>query len=80
MYFRDTEKREVDFVLTEDGNIMQIVEVKSTDDVPTLSLRYLKRSLGLSEVYQIVHKLRREREVDGIKVLHLFNFLASLET
>lgn len=80
MYFRDTEKREVDFVLTEDNNVVQILEVKQSDDVPTLALRYLKNSLGLSEAFQIVYQLKREREVDGIKVLHLDKFLASLET
>ena len=80
MYFRDTEKREVDFVLTEDSNVVQLLEVKHSDDVPTLALRYLKKSLGLSEAFQIVYQLKREREVDGIKVLHLDKFLASLET
>lgn len=80
MYYRDKEKREVDFVLTEDDNIFQIIEVKKSDDAPTSSLRYLKRSLELSEAFQIVYQLKREREVDGIHILHLDKFLASLET
>lgn len=80
MYYRDTEKREVDFILTEDDNITQIIEVKTADDVPTLSLRYLKKALALTEVFQVVYHLKREREVDGIKVVHLNNFLAGLET
>jgi predicted AAA+ superfamily ATPase len=80
MYYRDTEKRKVDFLITEDDEIVQIIEVKSADDIPTLSLRYLKKQLNLPEAYQIVYQLKREQNVDGIHVLHLYNFLSSLET
>jgi predicted AAA+ superfamily ATPase len=80
MYYRDTERREVDFLLTENGEVIQIIEVKTADDVPTLSLRYLKSHLNLPDAYQVVYQLKREREIDGIYVLHIDKFLASLET
>ncbi len=80
MYFRDKEQREVDFVLTEDQLPVQIIEVKTSDDNPTRSLFYLKEKLPGVDAIQVVHKLKNERELSGIKVMHLHHFLSNLET
>jgi predicted AAA+ superfamily ATPase len=80
MYFRDKEQREVDFVLTEDNLPVQIIEVKTSDDVPTRSLIYLKEHFIGIDAVQLVQKLKQERFVNGIKVMHLHDFLSALET
>ncbi len=80
MYYRDKEKREVDFVLTEDNLPVQIVEVKTSDDVPTKSLIYLKEHMGEVDAVQVVHHLKQERFLNKINVRHLHEFLSELET
>ena len=42
-YFRDIDKREVDFVLVEDGRPAHFIECKSSGKDASLSLRYLKK-------------------------------------
>lgn len=80
MYFRDKEQREVDFVLTEDNLPVQIIEVKTSDDVPTRSLIYLKEHFKGIDAVQLVHQLGQERFANGIRVMHLHEFLSALET
>ncbi len=80
MYFRDKEQREVDFVLTEDNLPVQLIEVKTSDDVPTRSLIYLKEHFKGIDAVQLVHQLRQERFASGIRVMHLHEFLSVLET
>ena len=80
MYFRDKEQREVDFVLTEDNLPVQIIEVKTSDDVPTRSIIYLKEHFQGIDAIQLVHQLRQERFANGIRVMHLHEFLSALET
>ncbi len=80
MYFRDKEQREVDFVLTEDNLPVQIIEVKTSDDVPTRSIIYLKEHFQGIDAIQLVHQLRQERFANGIRVMHLHEFLSTLET
>ena len=80
MYYRDKEQREVDFILTEDNLPTQIIEVKHSDDVPTRSLNYLKEQFIGIDAVQVVYKLKSERDVNNIKVMHVHNFLSGLET
>ncbi|MDD4975279.1 MAG: ATP-binding protein [Bacteriovorax sp.] len=80
MYFRDKEKREVDFILTEDNLPVQIIEVKTSDDVPTRSIIYLKEHFQGIDAVQLVHKLKQERFANGIRIMQLHEFLSALET
>ena len=80
LYFRDKEQREVDFVLTEDNLPVQIIEVKTSDDVPTRSIIYLKEHFQGIDAVQFVHQLKQERFANGIRIMHLHEFLSSLET
>lgn len=80
MYFRDKEQREVDFVLTEDNLPVQIIEVKNSDDVPTRSIIYLKEHFQGIDALQLVYQLKNERFVNGIRIMHLHEFLSALET
>ena len=42
-YFRDVDRREVDFVLLEDGKPLHFIECKLSDKQPSRSIRYLKK-------------------------------------
>jgi predicted AAA+ superfamily ATPase len=64
-YVRDKEKREVDFVLTEGGQPVCLVECKSGDETPSPALRYFQGTLGVPTAVQLVNKpgiCRKSRE------------------
>jgi predicted AAA+ superfamily ATPase len=52
-YFRDVEKREVDFVIIQDGKPKMFVEVKWNNSEISPSLRYLKSEFPETEAWQI---------------------------
>lgn len=52
-YFRDVERREVDFVIMEDGRPLQFIECKSSRRSRGRSLKYLKERFPQAEALQI---------------------------
>jgi predicted AAA+ superfamily ATPase len=78
-YVRDKEKREVDFLAVIDGKPMLLVEVKSSDDVLSPVLTRFRNYLGMVKTVQVVYKLKRKMEKDGIRIVHAAEFLAGLE-
>ena len=52
-YFRDIERREVDFVVVEDGAPVLLVECKSSDREASLPLKYLKRRFPDADAWQV---------------------------
>ncbi len=78
-YYRDSEKREVDFVLTEDSKPILFLEVKLSDRNTTDGLVYLKRKYPSVRAAQVVLKTS-ERTFDkhGIEVLDALSFLSEL--
>ena len=52
-YFRDVERREVDFVIMEDGKPLQFIECKSSRRGRGRSLKYLKERFPQAEALQI---------------------------
>lgn len=79
-YYRDKEKREVDFLIEDDQAISHIIEVKKSDDNLSLPLNYLKERIHPKHCLQLVFDLKREREVNKIKITDLSKFLSRLET
>lgn len=77
-YIRTKEGRELDFVLTLDGQARQGIEVKLSDDHIAPPLAYFKKKLPEMEMLQLVHNLRQEKDVDGISVRHAGEWLANL--
>ena len=61
-YFRDVDKREVDFVITEDSNPTHFIECKKSDVLPSPSLRYLKKRFPDVVAIQLV----LDRDIDVI--------------
>lgn len=77
-YIRTKDGREIDFALSRQGKVEQLIEVKLSDDVPSASLHYfLKRMPGVS-AYLLVHNLRRERQRDAVSVRLAGEWLARL--
>ncbi len=77
-YFRDREKREVDFVVTQNARVKWLIEVKEDDDHLHRPLAYLRERLKPAECIQLVKKLARPKEVAGVKILPLAGWLAEL--
>ena len=78
-YFRDVDKREVDFVLIEDENPVHFIECKLSGKSLSPSLRYLKVRFPSVKATQIT----LEKDVDlmtkeGIRICSAHKFLANL--
>ncbi|RIL11182.1 MAG: hypothetical protein DCC75_02835 [Proteobacteria bacterium] len=68
-YIRDKEKREVDFVITKDGKVDELIEAKVSEDAPGTSIRYYQRLLKPRRAVQIVRDLKAARFVAGVEVV-----------
>ncbi|MBW2491264.1 MAG: ATP-binding protein [Deltaproteobacteria bacterium] len=78
-YFRDVDKREVDFVILEDNKPIHFIEAKSSGKVQSPSLRYLKRKFPSVTATQVT--LDKEVDVmtkDGIRISSAHLFLRGL--
>lgn len=78
-YYRDKQGREVDFVITERNTVLVCIEVKSSDDQPSRSLRYLGEATGARRVIQLVNELEHERDLGTLHIRKLAPWLASFE-
>jgi predicted AAA+ superfamily ATPase len=78
-YYRDSNQREVDFVITEGRSIVACIEVKSGDDNPSPSLNYLASRIRHKLAVQLVHHCARARDYGSIKVRPLGEWLRRME-
>jgi predicted AAA+ superfamily ATPase len=77
-YIKTKEKKEVDFALvTEFGDVEQLVEVKLSDDVPTETLRKFTQEL-VTQGVQVVKNMRQTHESGGVRVVTAQDFLTGL--
>ena len=67
-YIRDKEGREVDFVIVADGSILELIEVKWSDDTISTALSYYKKRLRVKKATQIVAHLKNPYDKDGITI------------
>ncbi len=75
-YFRDVDRREVDFVIVEDGNPIHFVECKISGKSISRSLRYLKVRFPSVMATQV--SLEKDKDLltkDGIRLCSANNFL-----
>lgn len=78
-YFRDTDGREVDFVVLEDRSVLLLVEAKQAEGRVDRSLRYLKRRFPDAEAWQVVAEGAKDFiDPEGIRVAPAHLFLAGL--
>jgi predicted AAA+ superfamily ATPase len=73
-YIRDRDDREVDFVTIIDGKVMDLIEVKLQDTEIASSLKYYQQLLKPQQTVQIVGKLARPFEQNGIQVTNPIEF------
>lgn len=78
-YYRDTEKREVDFVITEDNHPLVFIETKFSDSQVSDHLRYLKSKWPGVDAVQIYFEGTKEYvDGNGIHVMPAKKYLQSL--
>jgi predicted AAA+ superfamily ATPase len=78
-YFRDTDGREVDFVVTERGRPVTLVECKWSDTDVDRGLRYLHQKFPVAEAWQISATGRKDYQTpDGIRVAPALALLSKL--
>lgn len=75
-YFRDTDKREVDFVILRNKKPILFVECKLSDTKVSDSLRYLKAKFPKVEAVQAVYHTSQDlRSKEGIRIVAAATFL-----
>ena len=78
-YFRDIDGREVDFVVTDRGKPVLLVESKWSDTAVDSSLRYLKTRYPAADAWQIFAAGRKDYVTpEGIRVAPALTFLSTL--
>lgn len=77
-YFRDREKREVDFVVEINRKVAWIIEVKSGDVTLNKNLLYLKERIFPGECFQLVSGAKTVMEVNGVRILDIAGWLEKL--
>ncbi len=77
-YFRDREKREVDFVITLERKVQWCIEVKAGDDNLSRNLEYLHKRLKPARSFQLVKNLDKPKEIRGINIVSLAVWLDRL--
>lgn len=78
-YFRDVDRREVDFVVTEHRRPALLVECKWADAEPDRSLRYLKARFPAAHAWQVSASGTRDYQTpDGVRVAPALRLLTEL--
>lgn len=77
-YWRDIDGREVDFVVSVDGEPWLAVEVKSSDGQISTPLSYFKNKTGVKLAYQLIDKRGVDVIKDGVRVMSVEKFLSGL--
>jgi len=76
-FLRDTDKREIDFVVLKEGNPLFAVECKSGEKSVGPSLFYFRERVNIPRIYQ-VHTGTKDYEKAGIRVLPFCTFCKEL--
>lgn len=75
-YVRDKEGREVDFITLINKKVDELIEVKLSDEEPSLSLKYYKEKLNPRRTVQLVGNLTKPFDSAGIHVTHPMLYFA----
>ncbi len=67
-FLRDKEKREVDFVLSEKGKPLCLIECKSTEESLTPNLLHFQKKLSVPTAVQVLHKtgVCKKMHIEGL--------------
>ena len=72
-FLRDTDAREVDFVVMENRTPLFAVEVKTGEHSVSPAIRYFKQRTAIRRWYQ-VHLADKDTVVDGVRILPFATF------
>jgi predicted AAA+ superfamily ATPase len=79
-YLRTKEGREIDFLITINGQPRLCIEVKTSDNTPSKHFSHFQSFLGGIQCIQLVLNIQREYDTaDGIQVRSLIPFLAEFD-
>jgi hypothetical protein len=78
LYLRDKEKREVDFVLTDQRRPVVLLECKLSDERPSEAMLRYRGQLGGLPAVQLVRAPGVDRSARGVRVVSAARFLAAL--
>jgi uncharacterized protein len=73
-YIRDTDKREVDFVVLKNKAPLFAVECKLKDQAASSHLYYFKERTKIPQFYQVCLEGKDKQVVDGITLTSFANF------
>lgn len=74
-YFRDSDAREVDFVITDKNKPIKLIEVKSSSKEISPHLKYLKSKYPEAKAFQIHLDEKVDYLTDGIRCMPAWKFL-----
>ena len=77
-YIRTRDGREIDFAISREKKLFQLLEVKLSDDRPAAGLRFFLNMFPGVSAYQLVHNLRREQHSAGIDIVSASKWLSDL--
>jgi len=76
-YLRDKDQREVDFVITKNRTVVELIEVKYSDLQPSQSLIYYREKLNAPKATQIVYDCIQKFEHKGISVMGVLEYFTT---
>jgi uncharacterized protein len=76
-YLRTKDGKEVDFAITKDNKIKEIIEVKLSDYKLSKNLKYFSEKYSLAGK-QVIKNLKRERSIAKIDIVRADNYLKNL--
>ena len=77
-YFRDIEKREIDFVIVQDKKPLAFIEAKISDTKPTTSLNYIRQKFPNARIIQVLLENDLHSDYRGIEIMGAKKFLSEL--
>jgi hypothetical protein len=76
-YMRTKEGKEIDFVLTENNEAKEFIEVKYTDNKPSKSLQYFSEKYDIKST-QVVKELKRETSLPHLDIVEAKTYFSNL--
>lgn len=77
-YLRTKDNKEVDFAISRNGELSQLIEVKLSDNKVSPSLKYFAERFQSVEAIQLVHNLKQNESKSGISILLAHDWLSKL--
>ena len=77
-FYRDKQQREVDFIVAERTKPLLSIEVKTSDSKLSTALLYLDKKIKPGKSIQLVLNLEKNRDINGIKIISLAEWLSKL--